>query len=165
MVMKGYSTFPRIPALLLPHHRIFSCHVQDTLWASLTPLQRSSRCILQPQSTWQISSCLSSSNDILTITLNHALHCWASFYWIVSITKATIIEGADIDQGAMNNVCLLFRLHLFYSRLQTVLFAANRLLHREAVCLGRNELFQRAIYMCVERTKLLFGGSWCRYST
>ena len=27
---------------------------QDTRWGSLTPLQRSSRCILQPQTTWQI---------------------------------------------------------------------------------------------------------------
>ena len=28
--MKGYSTFPKVPALLEPHHQIVYCHIQDT---------------------------------------------------------------------------------------------------------------------------------------
>ena len=49
MAMKGYSAFPKALALLEPHH-----HIQDTRWGVLTPLQRSSRCILQPQPTGQL---------------------------------------------------------------------------------------------------------------
>ena len=51
--MKGYSAFPKAPALLEPHHQIVKCHIQDTRWGGLTPLQRSSRCILEPQPTGQ----------------------------------------------------------------------------------------------------------------
>ena len=77
VAMKEYSTFPKAPALLEPHHQIFSvisrtlvggvtpicrdtfgvynspnllCQ-QDTCWRSLTPLQRYSRCTLQLPST------------------------------------------------------------------------------------------------------------------
>ena len=49
ITMKRYSTFPKAPALLEPHHQIVSCHIQNTCWWSLIPLQRCSRCILQPQ--------------------------------------------------------------------------------------------------------------------
>ena len=37
--MKGYSTFPKAPALLEPHYQIVLCHIQDTRWWGLTPLQ------------------------------------------------------------------------------------------------------------------------------
>ena len=54
MAMKGYSVFPKAPALLEPHHQIAYCHIQDTRCGEgLTPLQRNSRCILQPQPTGQ----------------------------------------------------------------------------------------------------------------
>ena len=45
MAMKGYSVFPKAPALLELHHQIVSCHIQDTRWRSFTHLRRSSRCI------------------------------------------------------------------------------------------------------------------------
>ena len=32
MVMKGYSTFPKTPALLKTHHQIVCYHIQDTCW-------------------------------------------------------------------------------------------------------------------------------------
>ncbi len=32
MAIKGYSAFPKAPALLEPHHQIVSCHNQDTPW-------------------------------------------------------------------------------------------------------------------------------------
>ncbi len=50
MAMKGYSAFPKAPALLEPHHQIVLCHIQDSRWGGiLTPLQRCSQCILQPR--------------------------------------------------------------------------------------------------------------------
>ena len=30
MAMKEYSTFPKAPALLEPHHQIVKCHIQKT---------------------------------------------------------------------------------------------------------------------------------------
>ena len=51
MAIKGYSAFPKSPALLKPYHQIVLCHIRDILWNSLTPLQRYSQCILQPQLT------------------------------------------------------------------------------------------------------------------
>ena len=51
MAIKNYFAFPNTPALLEPYHLIVLCHIQDTLWRSLTLLQRRSRCNLQPQPT------------------------------------------------------------------------------------------------------------------
>ena len=51
MAMKRYSSFPKAPALLEPHHQIVLCHIKDTQRRSLTPLQGYSQCILQPQPT------------------------------------------------------------------------------------------------------------------
>ena len=48
MAMKWFSAFPKAPALLEPHHQIVLCHIQEIHWGYLTPLQRSSSCILQP---------------------------------------------------------------------------------------------------------------------
>ena len=47
IAMNGYPVFPKVPALLEPHHQIVQCHIKDTRWGDLTPLQRSSGCILQ----------------------------------------------------------------------------------------------------------------------
>ena len=49
MAMKGYSAFPKAPALLKPHHQIVLSHITHTRKGSLTSLQRCSRGILQPQ--------------------------------------------------------------------------------------------------------------------
>ena len=47
MTMKGYSTFSKAPALLEPNHQIVSCHTRKHMGGGvLTPLQRSSQCIL-----------------------------------------------------------------------------------------------------------------------
>ena len=51
ITIKGYSAFPKAPALLEPDHQIVLCHIQNTCWGSFTPLQRCSRCILPPQPT------------------------------------------------------------------------------------------------------------------
>ena len=53
MATKECSSFPKAPALLEPHHQIVQCDIQKTRWGSLTPLQRCSRCILQPKPTEQ----------------------------------------------------------------------------------------------------------------
>ena len=49
MAVKVHPEFPKAPSLLQPHHQIDKWHIQDTHWGSLTPLQRCSCCILQPQ--------------------------------------------------------------------------------------------------------------------
>ena len=51
MAIKGYSTFPKAPLLLDLYHQIVLCHNLDTLWGSLTLLQRCNQCIFQPQQT------------------------------------------------------------------------------------------------------------------
>ena len=52
--MKGYPAFPKASTLLEPYHQIVNVIYQNTYWGSdLAPLQRSSRCILQPQSNGQ----------------------------------------------------------------------------------------------------------------
>ena len=54
---KGYFAFPKVSALLEPHHQTFYCHIQDTRWESVTPLQRCRRCILQPRLTRPMCRC------------------------------------------------------------------------------------------------------------
>ncbi len=44
---------PKASALLEPHHQIVLCHIRTLVRGGLTPLQRCSRCILQPQLTGQ----------------------------------------------------------------------------------------------------------------
>ena len=83
--MNGCSVFPEAPAILEHHYlivwrRIKDTHwglgltplqrcsryilqpqltgPQDTDWGSLAPLQRCSRCILQPQPTGQVELCI-----------------------------------------------------------------------------------------------------------
>ena len=53
MAMKGYYAFSKAPASMEPQHHIVLCHIQDTRWEGLAPLQRCSQCILQPQPTGQ----------------------------------------------------------------------------------------------------------------
>ena len=64
---EGVLHIPKAPALLEPHHQIVLCHIQDTRCGSLTPLQRSSRYILQPQPTgqqkWEENNCMNNSSD------------------------------------------------------------------------------------------------------
>ena len=50
LAMKGYSTFPKAPALLDPHHQMFYCYIEDTRWF-FTPQQRYSRCVVQTKLT------------------------------------------------------------------------------------------------------------------
>ena len=52
IAVKGYSVFPKVPALLEPHHQRVSCYIQDIRWwRCLTLLHWSNRYILLPQST------------------------------------------------------------------------------------------------------------------
>ena len=53
MAMKGYSAFPKAPASLEPHQRLFSVISRTLVEEGLTPLQSCSQCILQLQLTKQ----------------------------------------------------------------------------------------------------------------
>ena len=50
-IWKRYSAFHKAPALLLPHHQIISCYIQDTHWVGGLTLLRCGQCILHPQPT------------------------------------------------------------------------------------------------------------------
>ena len=51
VAMKRHSAFPKAPVLLEPHHQIVQCYILETHWGTLTPQQRYTQCILQPQLT------------------------------------------------------------------------------------------------------------------
>ena len=40
MAIKTYSAFPKVPALLEPHHQVVQCHIQDILGGGVLPLCR-----------------------------------------------------------------------------------------------------------------------------
>ena len=40
MALKRYSAFPKVPALLEPHHQIVKCHIQ--LWGSYPSAEKRS---------------------------------------------------------------------------------------------------------------------------
>ena len=46
--MKGYSTFPKPPASLEPHHPMLLCHIQDSRWAGRLTLCRGSVSVFEP---------------------------------------------------------------------------------------------------------------------
>ena len=52
MAMKGFSAYPKAPALLEPHHHVV-CVIYRTFFRGVTSLQRRGPCVLQPQPTWQ----------------------------------------------------------------------------------------------------------------
>ena len=84
MVMKGYSAFPKAPALLEPPHQIVWCHILDTRLVEmevLTPLQRSSRCILfYTQPTGQV-----------TIMIFFMIEAWMDLYILGDFLKYPIL--------------------------------------------------------------------------
>ena len=60
MAMKECSAFPKAPALLELHHpiQLFTFISRTLTGGGLTPMQRCSQCILQPQPTGKDSSVL-----------------------------------------------------------------------------------------------------------
>ena len=66
--MKGYSTSPKAPALLEPHHQIVYCHIQDTHWKSLILLLIYSQCFLLSQLTGSSYFCV-----------------WLSTFWVTLV--------------------------------------------------------------------------------
>ena len=91
MARKGYSAFPKAPALLEPHDQIVLCHIQDTRWGGLTPLQRSSRCILQPQPTGQPSLMSNCLLIILVIGSCKILYIYIYIYIYIYMTNLIYI--------------------------------------------------------------------------
>ena len=97
MAMKRYSAFPKTPELLESHHHIV-CYIWDTCCKGLTPLQRCSQCILQPQPTGQIDK---------------GIHIWQSltgncFGFLISLDNAPVIHhflviGLQVNTGKIFN--------------------------------------------------------------
>ena len=68
MAMHGYFVLPRNPVLLKPYNHIVDCHIRTLVVAwSFTPLQRCSRCILQPHPTWLSSYMLNGITNVLLL--------------------------------------------------------------------------------------------------
>ena len=58
MTMKGYSTFPKAPALLEPQHQIVLCHIQDTYLEGGSYLSVEMQLVYFPAATdWAFSVC------------------------------------------------------------------------------------------------------------
>ena len=99
MAMKEYSAFPKSPALLDPHHQIVYCHILDTRWGwggGLTPLERCSQCILQPQLTrqrffslfWNVLFCL---YCFIQSRYLFSLPSFARNFWFISSISFVLI--------------------------------------------------------------------------
>ena len=72
MAMKGYSTFPKAPTLLEPHHQMVNVISGHSLgWGSLTPLQRCKQ--------WTLSQSFGLSVEFQLVdydlTVQHITHC------------------------------------------------------------------------------------------
>ena len=113
MAMKRYSAFPKAPALLEPHYQIVLCHIQDTRWASLTPLQRCSRCIQQPQPTGPISQ------GYLKRYFDNRIACFIESYLLFSLLDifclslffSITLPNCQLIHRCPRQVSLLFSLH------------------------------------------------------
>ena len=90
MAIKGYSAFPKAPELLELHHQIVLCHIQDTrCGGGHIPLQRSIRCILQPQPTRQSTFWTELSS--LVFSSIHLLRLQFLIIWIYVTSGITIV--------------------------------------------------------------------------
>ena len=76
-VMKGYSAFPKAPALLEPYPQIVCVMSRTLVGECLTKLQRSGRCILryQPTRPRQTSKVLQFRNNIIYL-ISSLFFCW-----------------------------------------------------------------------------------------
>ena len=116
--MKGYSAFPKAPALLGPSPS--DCLVSypgHSLGGGLIPLQRSSRCILQPQPTGhpkqrnafnnQEQSCY---NIVVTSQLyDHDLSWWNHSQFF-SVPQVSVLRSPQIPKCTIHRRQLLFDL-------------------------------------------------------
>ena len=101
MVMKGYSTFRKAPALLEPHHQIVYCHIQDTHCGGggSYPLQRSSRCFLQPQPTGQRNKCVAEGKNFkLLFSAGIIFGCWGFDLYFVQWEWFTQFYSDDFPE-------------------------------------------------------------------
>ena len=109
MAMQGYSAFPKAPASLEPQYQIVLCHIQDPHWGSL---QRSSRCILQPQPSGShlLCSCFLRKNVALGPT--EYKYFFSRSIWLIDETLTDIIIPNQIGAGSYDNECILHTPHI-----------------------------------------------------
>ena len=105
--MKAYSAFLKTPALLEPHYQIVWCHIRETGSTGCTPLQRSSRCILQPH------SCLCNFCDSF-IPWQQARFEDSSTSWIYSLYYKWI------NLNKRNDLFLILILNKYYTNIETL---------------------------------------------
>ena len=89
-----YSVFLKAPALPESHHQIIEYHIQDSLLRSITPLQRSSQCILQPPPTEQ-----KQDTEENLITVNFQIGAWVlSWSRTLELIALVKVEGQQIPR-------------------------------------------------------------------
>ena len=75
MAMKGYSAFPKAPALLEPHHQIVYCHIQDTRRGGSYPSAEEESVYSTAPADWAIIILFQKLwNPVQRIKLNSMLH-------------------------------------------------------------------------------------------
>ena len=105
--MKGYSVFPKAPALLEHYHQIVKCHIKDTRWGwGLTPLQRCSRRILQPQLTGQEKEIQSDLPNVLKQSVSSVL-CIYGGNWVNTMNFTFGFDNRKLSQQWRALLCPL----------------------------------------------------------
>ena len=99
MAIKGYSTFPKAPALLEPRHQIVYFHIQETRWGRLR--QRCNRCILQPQPTrqwvgWFEVFDIYPASHLVRFDTGHFIVEVVCMKWVSSATNSKWLDPVDI---------------------------------------------------------------------
>ena len=96
MAIKGYSTFPKLQHCWNLTIRLFSVISRTLDGRVLTPLQRSSRCILQPQPTGQLA--ILGMPDIFVLpTHMRALRVYVLVLFDVGMCQVTVTHENTIQ--------------------------------------------------------------------
>ena len=98
--MKRYTALPKTPALLEPNNQIICVIFRRSIGRALSLLQRCSRCILQPEPTWQVVSYL----VVLNNTNNYVLSR-NDFYLIIVICAKTVIWFQIANHNPSSSSC------------------------------------------------------------
>ena len=116
MSIKEYSAYPKALALLEPHYQIVWCHIQDTHWGSLTPLQRCSRGVfcslsrLGQKVNRDLSSLVTTLNTMMwteclvfvSLSLSLSLYIYIYIYIYISQIDGQTLRNVHVGASSMN---------------------------------------------------------------
>ena len=123
MAVMGNSAFPKASALLEPHHQIVSCYILETRWGNLILLQRSSRCILQPQPNGQTNSSIH-YKPFVCMQLNGFKYC--SLTLVILLIKYSYLTQTICTQ--LNGFNLLLQILILSKRTTSSIWSLDGIL-------------------------------------